>query len=85
MECQFCLVVNEDFKRLSRKQQLVVGTNMVFATCTHVGHKLLARNPDLLRQCCTEHHDLLMVRRRAEDFLDIAAHVCCRRGGTLQW
>ena len=46
----------------------------------HTLHELFACCPDVFRECCREHHYLLMVRRRAEDFLDISAHVCV--GGT---
>ena len=42
----------------------------------YVLHELLASDTDLLRQCCTEHHDLLVVGCRAENLLNIAAHVC---------
>jgi hypothetical protein len=43
---------------------------------THVAHKLLAGDPNLLCEGGAEHHDLLVVRGDAEDFLYVAAHVC---------
>ena len=38
-------------------------------------HELLADRTDVLGEGGTEHHDLLAVRRRTEDVLDVAAHV----------
>ena len=46
---------------------------------THVVHELLADRPDLLAQRRAEHHDLLVVRRRFEDVLDVASHVCIQQ------
>jgi hypothetical protein len=40
-----------------------------------ISHELLASPSDLLRQRGTEHHDLLVVRRSPEDFLNVTAHV----------
>jgi hypothetical protein len=37
--------------------------------------ELLAHRADLLAQRRREHHDLLLVRRRPEDLLDVLAHV----------
>ena len=44
---------------------------------TYVGHELLASYTDFFRERCAEHHDLLVKRSSAEDFLNIAAHVWC--------
>ena len=38
-------------------------------------HELLANGSDLLRECGTEHHDLLLGGGSAEDLLDVTAHV----------
>jgi hypothetical protein len=38
-------------------------------------HEFLANRTDLLGQGGGEHHDLLVVWRRAEDILNISAHV----------
>ena len=46
------------------------------ATGTHVVHELLADRPNLLAERRTEHHHLFVVRRRLEDVLDVASHVC---------
>lgn len=40
-----------------------------------VAHELPADGLDSLAECSAEHHDLLLGRSCAEDFLDIAAHV----------
>jgi len=40
-----------------------------------IRHKFLARNPNIFCQCCTEHHDLLVVWCCSENFLNIATHV----------
>jgi hypothetical protein len=40
-----------------------------------IPHEFLADRPNLLRECGTEHHDLLLSRGSSEDFLDVAAHV----------
>ena len=44
-------------------------------TGTYVVHELLAHRADLLAQCGTEHHHLLLVRRHLEDFLHVIPHV----------
>ena len=41
-------------------------------------HELAADGLDLIRQCGTEHHDLLLLRSRTEDLLDVASHIFCR-------
>ena len=41
-----------------------------------ISHELLADWSDFLRECGTEHHDLLLGRRSSEDLLDISSHVC---------
>jgi hypothetical protein len=41
---------------------------------TYISHELFARYPDVLRQCGTEHHYSLVMRCRAEDLLNVAAH-----------
>ena len=42
---------------------------------TYVCHELFTRRPDILCQSCTEHHDLLVVWRGSENFLNITTHV----------
>ena len=44
-------------------------------TGTNVVHELLAHWADLLAQCGTEHHHLLLVRRHLKDFLHVIPHV----------
>ena len=69
------LVVDKDLERLrSRSIPAHVKPNL-----TYVGHELLARNTDILGQCCREHHDLLVVRGDPEYFLNVPAHVCMDR------
>lgn len=41
----------------------------------YILHKFLADRADLFGQCGTEHHDLLLVWRHAENFLDISSHI----------
>lgn len=41
-------------------------------------HEFPANGLDLVRQCGREHHHLLLLRGGAEDFLDIATHICAR-------
>lgn len=48
---------------------------MSSSCCTYIGHELFASNTDILGQCGTEHHHLLVVGCNSEDFLNIAAHV----------
>jgi hypothetical protein len=43
-----------------------------------VTHKLLADGTGLLGESGREHHNLLLCRGSAEDFLHVAAHVCSR-------
>lgn len=45
---------------------------------TYTLHELFASRADLLGEGSREHHDLLVVGSGAEDFLDVAAHVCWR-------
>ena len=40
-----------------------------------VPHELLANGPDLLRERCAKHHDLLIGGGGAEDLLDVTAHI----------
>lgn len=47
---------------------------------THTLHEFLAGSSDLLGKSGREHHDLLVVGGRAEDFLDVASHVCSGKG-----
>lgn len=47
----------------------------LYLNLTHVLHELAADGANVLAQCGTEHHDLLLVGRHLEDFLDIAPHV----------
>jgi len=54
------------------KRELRVVVNINFH---RVVHELLADRADLLAQRSAEHHDLLLVRRRSEDVLHVAAHV----------
>ena len=46
---------------------------------THILHELAANGADLLAQCCTEHHNLLLVGCQPEDFLDVTPHVCGKK------
>lgn len=48
---------------------------LVDVDLVRVVHELLADRAHLGRQRRREHHDLLLVRRRLEDALDVAAHV----------
>lgn len=50
-------------------------------TRTHVRHEFFAGNTDFLRQRGAEHHYLLVVGSRAEDFLDIPTHVYAVKKG----
>lgn len=43
---------------------------------TYILHELAAHWTDFLTQCCTEHHDLLLMRCDPEDVLNITPHVC---------
>lgn len=43
---------------------------------THILHELATDRADLFAQCCTEHHNLLLMGCQLEDFLDITPHVC---------
>lgn len=72
VESQLRLIVDEDLQRLWYKCEWKAPTER---NCTYVSHEFLACNPDFLRQCCAEHHDLLVVWRHLEDFLNISAHV----------
>lgn len=40
-----------------------------------VPHELLANGPDVLRERCAKHHDLLVGGGRTENLLDVTAHV----------
>ena len=67
------LVVHEDFQGL---KDIQLTAHMDGPIVTDICHKLLACNPDILRQRCTEHHHLLVMRSRPENLLHVAAHVC---------
>lgn len=43
---------------------------------TYVLHELAADGSNLLAECGTEHHDLLLVGCQSEDLLDITPHIC---------
>lgn len=57
-------------KTVKRELRVIVHVNL-----KRVPHELLANRSDVLRQGGTEHHNLLVGRGRAEDLLDIAAHI----------
>lgn len=67
------LVIDEDFERLGMQGLIPVGTHV---RVTHVRHELLASDANLLGQRSAEHHDLLVVGRNSENFLDVSTHVC---------
>lgn len=71
MQCQFCLVIDKNFKGLSR----LLKEYSCHQRTTYISHEFLARYPDVLRQRSTEHHYLLVMGCCAEDFLNVAAHV----------
>lgn len=54
------------------KRELCVVVNVYLERVTH---ELLADRSDLLRKSGTEHHDLLLCRGGAENFLHVTAHV----------
>jgi hypothetical protein len=45
---------------------------------TYTLHELFASCPDVLAERGGEHHHLLVLRGGAEDFLDVASHICWR-------
>jgi hypothetical protein len=74
MQGQFCLIVNKNFQRLYEENVIDKMSNAEY-NLTHICHEFLASCSDILRQSCTEHHDLLVVRCCSENFLHVAAHV----------
>ena len=46
---------------------------------SYVLHELLADRSDVLRESSAEHHNLLLVGSSAENFLNIASHICKRK------
>lgn len=46
------------------------------SSITYILHEFAADWSDLLAQCCTEHHDLLLMGCDLEDVLYITSHVC---------
>ena len=59
VEGQLCLVVDKDFERLRATFQRVFREER--EGTAYISHELLARNANLLGECCGEHHDLLMM------------------------
>lgn len=76
---ELLLIVDVNFEGLMFRKRLRVRSRQI--TCskrsggTHRLHELLAGCADLLGERGREHHDLLVVRSRLEDLLNIAAHV----------
>lgn len=73
VQSELGLVIDVDFKRLNLSNPAPE-----LQPPTHVLHELLAGRADVLGEGGGKHHDLLVVRGRAEDLLDIATHVCGR-------
>lgn len=72
------LIVDKDFKRLSKKSVFYPYLSVYSKKCgsdTYVGHEFLACRSNLLREGGAEHHDLLVVGSDTEDLLNIPAHV----------
>jgi hypothetical protein len=74
MECELGLIINKYFKRLSEKTSAPTPHEEIMDH-THVRHELFASCSNIFRQRSAEHHDLLVVGRCTENFLDVAAHV----------
>lgn len=70
---------------MGQVQQLQKKTKFGREIITHVLHELLAGRSDVLSEGSTEHHDLLVVRSRTEDILDISSHLfeCGNRGSRM--
>jgi len=73
MERQLRFIIHENLQRL--KVEMLRGAGSEKIGLTDICHELFASSPDILRQCRTEHHYLLVVGRCSENFLDVAAHV----------
>lgn len=78
VQSQLSLIIDEDFEGLQSNRNVSYSAGRgLKLEATYVRHELLASNTDFLSQRCAEHHDLLVMGSRAEDFLNVAAHVWC--------
>jgi hypothetical protein len=69
---QLCLIIHKYFERLNKS----IKSNLIRdKRSSYIGHELLARHANFLRQSSAEHHDLFVMGSSPENFLHVTTHV----------